>query len=765
MLSSKRMKIRVPDRTRMSGGDFEESWISLESAFRMIFKNDVNELSYQDLYRTVYLQTVRGKADVLYQKIEEFVREQIKLAYSENVLNSGANNPKDDSNNSDDSYNYLLKMSKLWKFECNCFKSLSSVLLYLDKVYSKKNKKLEIYDLCLELFKTNLLNPAKEQLLKAIIIDINNIRNLKSINNDHIDIWRQIISMLETIEEKKDNYFINHFENPLVVESEKYYDEQISLENVPFKEYLKNIEELTKFEFDLDIKFVNTDTASKIKSALDESLVWKRVSKDLPTYIRFCIKENDPSILQKLYDLSSKEENMVSIIEALKLCIERDLESIIIDTNMKKKNIVANKWASSLIEIYNYYDKFLNDFDFGNVNLQDKDANSSQLFSQIILSVFSGYMCKNSLLYTELVTIYLDSYLKNLEDNNAISEAKNHLDQYVRIFITLPEKDVFESQYRKFLSRRLLQQRSIFNLEKWLVQRFKEELGTFFTSKMEGMLRDINNSKDLLRSFKNSNSNTNSLINLNLNYNPEILTAISWPFNNNNQDNNEIILPVKLKEVQEDFEKFYKKKYSQRTLTWSPTLSMIEVSYQFDKTQHDLILPFYSAIIFLLFEEYDQLSLEKISELTNIPNQELIRHLLSLSIAPRAKLLTKEPPTRNISPNDKFSINKSFTASTRYIKIQTVNLVPNSSNNASNNNNNDELLQRERLQEVNASVIREMKSNKILTINELESTITNIVKDRFQLQHNLFIKSIDYLIDKEYLQKDIDDTELLHYLP
>ena len=69
--------------------------------------------------------------------------------------------------------------------------------------------------------------------------------------------------------------------------------------------------------------------------------------------------------------------------------------------------------------------------------------------------------------------------------------------------LVLTGKDVFEAFYKKDLSKRLLVGKSASaDAEKSMLLKLKQECGAQFTSKLEGMFRDIEVSKDLMTSFK-----------------------------------------------------------------------------------------------------------------------------------------------------------------------------------------------------------------------------------------------------------------------
>lgn len=66
-------------------------------------------------------------------------------------------------------------------------------------------------------------------------------------------------------------------------------------------------------------------------------------------------------------------------------------------------------------------------------------------------------------------------------------------------------KDVFEAFYKKDLAKRLLLGRSASSdAEKAMIGKLKAECGAQFTSKLEGMFKDTDLSRDIMASFRSS---------------------------------------------------------------------------------------------------------------------------------------------------------------------------------------------------------------------------------------------------------------------
>ncbi|XP_023801743.1 cullin-4A-like, partial [Cyanistes caeruleus] len=95
-------------------------------------------------------------------------------------------------------------------------------------------------------------------------------------------------------------------------------------------------------------------------------------------------------------------------------------------------------------------------------------------------------------------------------------------------FNFLTGKDVFEAFYKKDLAKRLLVGKSAsVDAEKSMLSKLKHECGAAFTSKLEGMFKDMELSKDVMVQFKQYMQNQSDPGNIDLTVN--ILTMGYWP--------------------------------------------------------------------------------------------------------------------------------------------------------------------------------------------------------------------------------------------
>jgi cullin 3 len=167
-----------------------------------------------------------------------------------------------------------------------------------------------------------------------------------------------------------------------------------------------------------------------------------------------------------------------------------------------------------------------------------------------------------------------------------------------------------------------------------------------------------------------------------------VLTSMTWPLETmggaaaDEEDKRpRCNYPVVVDKLKRGFEKFYSQKHSGRQLTWLPNMGSADIKAVFPKVaqkdgsvkerRHDLNVSTYGMIILLLFNELganERMTFEEIQAQTNIPPSDLIRNLQSLAVAPKTRILIKEPMSKDVKPTDRFSFNEGFQG--KFVKIK-----------------------------------------------------------------------------------------------
>ena len=124
------------------------------------------------------------------------------------------------------------------------------------------------------------------------------------------------------------------------------------------------------------------------------------------------------------------------------------------------------------------------------------------------------------------------------------------LDSCLHIFRLVQGKDVFEACYAKFLARRLLLGKSAsVDDERRMVGKLRLECGAGFTSKMEGMFKDMDVSREVMSGFNESARYREKISSIGIEFGVHVLTSGYWP----TYPQISLNLPVDLSKCQEAY--------------------------------------------------------------------------------------------------------------------------------------------------------------------------------------------------------------------
>jgi cullin-4 len=372
-------------------------------------------------------------------------------------------------------------------------------------------------------------------------------------------------------------------------------------------------------------------------------------------------------------------------------------------------------------------------------------------------------------------------------DNESFQEA------VLDLFRLIQSKDVFEAFYRQDLSKRLLQNKSSsIDNERSFTSKLKSECGAGYVSKMEGMFKDIELSKDIMTTYSafiegRKNDPTFIPSDSKVDMEVQILTTGYWPLDKKYPD---IILPSHLLTKQTEFETYYKSKYQGRRITWQPGVGNCVVKATFPKVNgpRDLIVSLCQAIVLLCFNDDDETTDEKrltiidVMKMSGMSDRtEAERILQSLSMGREGTQVLKridsertnapegdsdsttpkkkfKSTRKSVSDSDVFVFNSDFTTNQRRIRITNIQIKEVSEDRQKIH----ESVTLDRLHLIDAAIVRIMKSRKTLGHRDLVGEVLNQLK--FPAAGVDIKKRIESLIEREYLERTEGDRSRYNYL-
>jgi cullin 3 len=401
-------------------------------------------------------------------------------------------------------------------------------------------------------------------------------------------------------------------------------------------------------------------------------------------------------------------------------------------------------------------------------NILVKGFDNDKKFQMKMNSIFQLVINENPKA-SESLSLFIDDNLKKGIKGKSEDEIEELLNKSIVLFRFISDKDVFERYYKQHLAKRLLYKKSVSeDAERIMITRLQMECGHQFTTKLEGMYKDINISSELSTEFRAiEKKKDKKLPELNI----SVLTKIFWPMSGQVTPN--LPYPIEIQTLMDDFSKFYYSRHSGRKLLWQFSLGSSDLRINYEKGSKDINICNLGMLLLInVFNKWkpgDSFTFKQIQAELEANDLELKRVLQSLVFS-KYKLLQKIPKSREITNEDEFIVNTKFSTPLNRIKIPMVVASGNIHNRSSVIENNEEReetyrhIEDSRRFQIDAAVVRIMKGRKKMYHNNLITEVTNQLSSRFMPSPTAIKKRIESLIEREYMERSPEDRKLYLYL-
>ena len=377
---------------------------------------------------------------------------------------------------------------------------------------------------------------------------------------------------------------------------------------------------------------------------------------------------------------------------------------------------------------------------------------SNDIFINGVKESFESFINCRQNVPAELIAKYIDSKLKSGNKGASEEELETTLDKALTLFRYIVGKDVFEGFYKKELAKRLLHAKSAsIDAEKSMISKLKAECGSQFTQHLEGMFKDIDLSREIMQSFRQTFDDEALTKGIEMNVN--VITQGCWP----SYPVIDVNIPEQLAVLQEKFQDFYLGKHSGRQLTWQNSQGHCVLKARFGSGMKELSVSLFQCVVLMLFNDAEKLSYEDIASKSGLEEKELKRALQSLACA-KVRILNKEPKSRDVNAGDVFEVNAALNERLFRIKVNSIQIKETTEE----NKQTMERVFQDRQQQVDAAIVRVMKTRKSLTHALLISELMAQLK--FPTKASDLKKRIESLIEREYIERDREDAQKYNYL-
>lgn len=704
--------------------DFEATtWDKLKDAIAAVHQKRPVACSLEELYTAVENMCVHKMAETLYTKLqgecEGRIAKEIERLQENVVL---------------DPVTFLDRVDAMWQDHCNQMLMIRSIFLYLDRTYVITSGGVRsLFDMGLQLLRKHLLLHDKvlSRLVEGLLQLVMRERQGEAVER------RLLASLLRMLLDV--SLYEEFFQRPFLQQTEAFYREEGDrlLAELSVPDYLLHCESRLSQEYERVTQYLDVSTRKALVTAVERQLVARHVAALLDKGLALLMDAQRVADLARLYALTAR----VAATEALRAAFKdyvRDTGLRIVKDEEKDKDMVER-----LLELKSRLDA-----------LMEGAFGRSEAFANSLKEAFEHLINARQNKPAELIAKFIDAQLRAGNKGVAEDETEALLDQALMLFRYIQGKDVFEAFYKKDLAKRLLLGKSAStDAEKSMIGKLKAECGSQFTNKLEGMFKDIDLSKEVMNSVKESMRSAPPSGSSAMETSVTVLTSGYWP----TYPLMEAKLPKELSESQELFREQYLRKYSGRRLVWQNSLGTCIVRANFPAGPKELSVSLLQAVVLMLFNDAARLSLEEVRQQSGIEDKELRRTLQSLACG-KVRVLTKEPRGRDVNSGDTFRFNESFTERRFRLAVNTIQLKETSEENAKTN---DEVMQ-DRQYQIDAALVRIMKTRKNLSHKLLVQEVLQQLK--FPLRAADLKRRIESLIDREYLQRDPKDANIYNYL-
>lgn len=750
------MRIRAFPMT-MDEKYVDNIWTLLKNAIQEIQKKNNSGLSFEELYRNAYTMVLHKHGEKLYNGLQDVVTEHLVKKIREDVLAALINN-------------FLQTLNSAWSDHQTSMVMIRDILMYMDRVYVQQNEVDNVYNLGLKIFRDEVVRytTINDHLRHTLLDMVAKERRGEVVDRGAVKNACQMLMILG-IETRA--VYVEDFEQHFLAESREFYmaESQNFLAENSASMYIKKVEARINEEAERATHYLDKSTEDPIVKVLEEELI----SKHMKTIVEMensgvvhMLKNNKTDDLCCMYKLLVRVPNG---LKTMCTCISgylREQGKALVSEEGEGEGTNAITYVQSLLDLKDRFDHFLHE-SFSNDNL----------FKKMISSDFEYFINQNSK-SPEYLSLFIDDKLKKGVKGMSEQEIETVLDKSMVLFRFLQEKDVFERYYKQHLARRLLLNKSVSDdSEKNMISKLKTECGCQFTSKLEGMFKDMTVSNGYMDEFRGFINHTE--VNLQgVDLTVRVLTTGYWPTQAATPKCN---IPTAPRLAFEQFRRFYLAKHSGRQLTLQPQLGSADLNAVFygmkkeessenvgassskGPRKHIIQVSTYQMCVLMLFNNRDKWTYEEIRSETDIPEKDLLRAIQSLAVGKLTqRILHKEPKNKEIEPSHLLTVNDQFTSKLFRVKIQTV--AASKGEAEPERKETKAKVDEDRKHEIEAAIVRIMKARRKLQHNVLVTECTEQLKSRFLPSPVVIKKRIEGLIEREYLARTPNDRKVYTYV-
>ena len=418
----------------------------------------------------------------------------------------------------------IAKFSQAWENTKSMTKWVHRLFAHLDNGYviNSGGAFPTVVGLCMSMFRDVAFSGTCERVRTGTLRLVEEERDGKDVDREAIRSCVEVFKVVGGLERsqcltvatvekllKRDqdlSIYRSEFEEPFLLESQQYYEKKAEIwreDSVPA--YLKRCEKSLADELERASRYLHPNTEPALVLRVEKALlsgvkgsIQTELVERVGTGMLAMLHGDQRDDLKRMFDLFSREGANLKEVPMAE-CFERFVSSEgckIIDIRRAevaalpagKKETAADGTGTvvALLNLYARCEAMVVELFSRHLSFQRAIRNAFQIF----INDNASEKVSN----TELLVAYVDALLKGKEGTEKLDEGQQQerLDNSMRLFEFIADKDVYEALFKDALAKRLLNNKvTSMDMEMHIVTKLKLAQGPPFTANIEGMLTDF----------------------------------------------------------------------------------------------------------------------------------------------------------------------------------------------------------------------------------------------------------------------------------
>lgn len=548
--------------SHLDEGLSQRIWTTLKSAIKEIQRKNNGGLSFEELYRSAYNLVLHKKGDTLYEGVREVIREHLEGEIRVEVLNALNNQ-------------FLQVLNQVWSDHQTSMTMIRDILMYMDRIYVQQCNVDNVYNVGLNLFRDHVINHPniRDHLRTTLLSQVTLERSGECIEASRI---KNVCQMLVQLGVERRTVYEEIFEVPFLEQSSEFYrrESQRYLSENCASTYIRRVEQRIDEESKRAQRYLDPGTEEKIVHVVEDELITKHMSSIVDmenSGVVTMLRDQKIEDLNCMYRLLSRvPTGLQCIISCVSAYLRDQGKSLVTEQEGGKSDAV--QYIQKLLDLKDRFDVFLS-----------RSFNIDKEFLKMVAKDFEYFLNLNEK-SPEYLSLFIDDKLKKGAKGMTELEIEQVLEKTMVLFRYLQDKDVFERYYKQHLAKRLLLNKSVSDdSEKNMISKLKTECGCQFTSKLEGMFKDMAISNSTMEEFKHHCLHIDANL-YGVDLSVRVLTTGFWP---TPSTPSKTILPMAPRAAFDVFKKFYLEKHNGRQLNLQAQLGWADLHAVFYGPKRD----------------------------------------------------------------------------------------------------------------------------------------------------------------------------------